>query len=262
LAFFSDRVYAITMSACIYLSRMMLDIDFSRLLLDWQRSYYSGVLMFLLEAMALIMGLRYAKKDRVAQFLIVYIIFDLIILFSDWYVISDASILKEFRSGFILYTNALVYYFEFSFYIYFFSKLFNRKVIKKLLFIFFLIITVLTILFLLTKFSFISNRSSYLLQMIWIFGLLGVLFLCIYYFIQLFASDLSMPLQMRPSFWIVLGIFFYALISIPYFLISRHLIRINSEIFGKLAAVFFYIPYAMNFIFLSKAFLCKKPLTT
>lgn len=237
-------------------------MDFSRLLLKWKDNYYSELFMLIAEISALVLGIIYARKQKVGRLFIFYIAFDLIILLIGWYQLTNSSISKKTRIFFQTTSNILISFVElFVYYYYFLIVLHNRK-IKVLLKYFFIIFTVTTLIYITTRFDFITIRYAYISFLLGAFELLIMIIPCFSYFVQAQKSISATPLSQKPSFWIVSGIFLFSVISIPAYLLIPF-INNNGTIFHKkiLLATLYYIPFAFNFIFLSKAYLCKKTLT-
>lgn len=236
-------------------------MDFSRLIDQFQRTYYTELLMFIAELTALIIGLLHVRKDKIGRFFIIYIAFDFSILLTDFYFITDGWISKKLYDHFMYTTNTLIAYVELLVYFYFFRKILDGNKIKKILIGLTTLYSVLIIIFITTKFSFITNRYDYLAYITGAIEFAILLVPCVYYFLQLFKTNSHVRLSERPSFWIVTGIFLFSIISIPYYLLNRYFFNTRFELRFMLSAVLYYIPFIANFIFLIKAFLCKKPLT-
>jgi hypothetical protein len=81
--------------------------------------------------------------------------------------------------------------------------------------------------------------------------------LCINYLIKFFKSSEDTNLKSIPNFWIVTGLFFYSIMSIPFCLISTEVVSIDKLLFTYLIAVHF-IFLSLFFISITKAFLCKR----
>ena len=79
---------------------------------------------------------------------------------------------------------------------------------------------------------------------------------CINYLIKFFKSSEDTTLKSIPNFWIVTGLFFYSIMSIPFRLISTEAVSINKLMFTYLIAVHFVF-LSLFFISITKAFLCK-----
>lgn len=121
---------------------------------------------------------------------------------------------------------------------------------------------IIVITFAITKFEFLSLRYDYISNILGVLEFILILPFCILYFIQVLDKISELNLAERPSFWIVTGIFFFSAISIPYYLLENFFLKSKFEFRYILSATFYYLPFSINFIFLSKAFLCKKTLTT
>jgi len=217
--------------------------------------------MLVFELSALITCILYARKYKTSALFIFYISFDFIILLADWYLTIRPDINPDIKSRFLHTTNTLIALVELITYYYYFHFQNSSKRIKKLIRLLATIYTGLVALYLITKMTFISNNFNYIS---FIMGAIEFLFLipfCFLFFRQFLIKDSSLSLFARPSFWIVTGIFFYSFISIPYYLIIMYFYDINYEFKNTLDAAFFFIPLTLNFLFLTKAFLCKKPLT-
>ncbi len=236
-------------------------MDFSRLIDQFQNTYYTELLMLFAELTALIIGLLYVRKDKIGRFFIAYIAFDLSILFVDCYFVTDISISQKFKSYFRNTINTLVAYVELLVYFNFFRKILEGNKIKKILTGLAVLYSLIVIIYITTKFGFISTRYDYNASIIGATEFVFLLVPCVYYFLQLFKTNSPSRLTDRPSFWIVTGIFFFCFISVPFYVIRRYLINSNPELFGIIGATFFYIPFIVNILFLIKAFLCKKSLT-
>lgn len=236
-------------------------MDFSRIIEKFQRYYYSEFLMFIAELAALIIGLLYVRKDKIGRFFLAYIAFELSILLTDFYFLADNRLSQKFYNYFIYTTNSLIAYVELLVYFHYFRKLLHGNRIKKILTVLTIIYSLLIIILITTKFSFITNRYYYLAYITGAIEFVFMLVPCVYYFIQLFKTSSSFRLTERPSFWIVTGIFFFSLISIPYYLLNRYFFNSQFELRKLFNAILYYTPFTANFIFLIKAFLCKKTLT-
>ena len=219
------------------------------------------MLMFIAELTALIIGIWYARKDNSWLFFIAYIIFDFCILLADWYLIADIKISYKIKFDFRNLTNTLIAFVELLVYYSYFGKILDGNKIKKCLIFLITIYSLTIIFFIATKFDFLTTNYGYVADIIGATEFVFLLVPCVYYFLQLLKANSTLRLTERPSFWIVTGIFFYALISIPNYLLHRHFINIHYEIRYLFVAVLYYFPFTANFIFLIKAFLCKKTLT-
>ncbi len=218
--------------------------------------------MLVAEVLALVLATNYAKKQKIGRLFIFYIAFDLIILLTGWYQVTNSSIPKKKRLLFQTTSNTLISFVELFVYYYYFSIVLNNRKIKILLKYFFIIFTINTLIYITTRYDFLTIRYVYISFVIGAFEMLIMIIPCLSYFVQAQKNISATPLSQKPSFWIVSGIFLFSVISIPSYLLFSF-INNNGTIFYKkfFLATLYYIPFAFNFIFLSKAFLCKKTLT-
>ncbi len=217
--------------------------------------------MFIVELATLIIGLLYVRKEKSGRLFIAYIAFDFCILLAVLYMETNLRISRKFYSYFQFTSNTLVAYVELLVYFYFFKKILKGNRINILLTRLSVIYSIIIIIFLATKFGIDITRYSYIAYMTGAIEFVFMLVPCVYYFLHLFKVNSPLPLTNRPSFWIVTGIFFFSLISIPYYLLNRYFFSTQNELRYLFNAVLYFIPFTANFIFLIKAFLCKKPLT-
>lgn len=116
--------------------------------------------------------------------------------------------------------------------------------------------------FITTNFRFLTTRYDYASDLIGTIELLFMLPPCLIFYYQLLNKHSGVNLFQRPSFWITTGIFSFSTITIPFYMINKFMFSKSYEIGYLLSATLFDIPFALNFIFLIKAFSCKKALTT
>jgi hypothetical protein len=237
-------------------------MDFSRLISRWQDFYYTDLLMLLVEICALIIAFRFALKDTTGKFFMFYIFSDLLILMVDMYLENNVSISGKQTSNFMYLTNTIVALAELFVYYIFFSKVLVGKKIKTTMVVLFTIFLIIELVYIFTKFRFLFPSNRFVSTIIGSLEFALLIPPCFLFFWQLLNERSSIPLTKRPSFWIVTGIFFYSLISIPFYILSTYLLKHNLEFFTIASAALFYFPFTLNFVFLSIAFLCKKPLTT
>jgi hypothetical protein len=235
-------------------------MDFNKLI-DYSSSiYYSDIVLLFVEVITLIIIIRSWGKNKLAHVFAFYVFTDLVISIIDELVIS-ISIKTSLRKEILYKGNVVVSLIELIVYYYYFSKIIRSSLIIRILKYFLVLYFILALVFFVTNFNFWTDRigySSYLL------GALEFLFLLIpsfAYYKELLSLHNEGKLFDRPSFWIVTGVFFFALISIPYYLIQRYLKDIVNFPTSVLVAALFYTPFILNLFFIIRAFICKKELT-
>lgn len=235
-------------------------MDFNSLLIDLQKTYYTQLIMFCVEFLALIIGIANIRVDKSIKYFLFYIAFDLTILVVNWILeLLYTPHVKTFV--FINISNTLISFVELFVYFRFFQKvLFGKGILiwLKISFQFYLTIILVHLIFVIWS---SNNNHQYISYSIGALEFLLLLPPCFKYYSQILNFTPEISLQERPSFWIITGIFFYSIISVPYYLLTTYISVINHEYKNLYEAAFYYIPFTINFIFLIKAFTCKKSLT-
>jgi len=235
--------------------------DFEKLIKFLEGKSYGDLIMPIFELTAIVIGLLFVRRQRVGIFFLSYLTFDLIMWVCDTYVQMSPDFSTQQITLFVGQTNILIALFELSVYFYFFSKILRSKAIIRIMTIVATVFTLIIIVFTTTRFSFLTERFYYVTNLIEVIEFVLLVPPCLLYFHELFNFDPIVNLSQRPSFWIVTGIFFCSVISVPFYLLDRFLTDNRSNYWSLTYLLFFSIPFSVNFIFLTKAFLCKKPLT-
>lgn len=235
-------------------------MDFNKIIDSWQKEYYTELVLLIFELIALITCIFHARKSFIGKLFIFYIATDLTLYLAHYYLYLQDNINYN-KQLFYSTSNVYISLVELLVYYFFFYKVLNIRKYRPVFLILASIYTILAITYIFTKFNFISNRSTYYSFLLTAIEFCLLIPPCILYYRQLFNFIKSDPLTKRPSFWIVTGIFFYSLISIPYFLLTVYFSESKFQYQGILNSLLFNIPFSINFIFITKAVLCKKPLT-
>lgn len=239
-----------------------MDMDFNKVFQSWEKSFYTEPLLLIIEITTIIVGLKLASNNLIGKLFIIYISIDLLVFISIFLLMASPIYNTPQFKSFVNITNVLIALIELLVYSYYFTLILSSKKIKLYLLVSCIFYFALMLLFVLTEFTFISNRTVYFSFFVGGIEFILILPPCIIYFRELLSNVSNVSLSKRPSFWIVTGIFFYALISVPYFLLNQFFYK-EAPQFGRIINAFlFYTTFAINFLFLIKAFLCKKLLTT
>jgi len=233
---------------------------FEKLINLLEKDYYGFLFMAFCVMTAISTCLLFFRKNTISLFFLIYFILDFAMLVFYCYTISSEPNSNLKTLTFI--SNTIISLVEFLVYYYFFLKIIHNKAVIKLMKLFRVAFVSIIIIFTITSFNLQINQNYYSSNILTVMEFMLLLPPCFVYFYQLFKSDPIIILTQRPSFWIVTGIFFYTLISIPYYLLSRFVYNNEYEYRHVLDLVFFYAPISANFIFLTKGFLCKRTLTT
>lgn len=227
-----------------------------------QMRYYGDLFMGVFEFSAIIIGLLFVRQYKVGVYFLIYLIFDFSVLVCyDYLRISQVWTSGEV-SNFRDITNVFISLIELLVYSVFFLSVIHNNTIVKLVKIFRIVFIATILFFTILQLIFGIGRLSYASDLISVLEFSFLLTPSLVYFYELLRMDPVINLYQRPSFWIATGIFFYSVISIPYYLIAMFVLDNTPQYSRPLNFVFFVIPFTINFLFLARAFLLKKPLGT
>ena len=78
----------------------------------------------------------------------------------------------------------------------------------------------------------------------------------LFYYFQLFTKPPTINLIKESSFWVVTGIFFSMICSLPYCIIENYMRKNNFEVATQLFSIF-YVLYSLLFLMIIKAYSCE-----
>jgi hypothetical protein len=228
----------------------------------YQRIFYTPAVYISCVVIAIIAGFIFHRKSKLGKLFLLYLSLDLVIYILDVYVRNFSTLSGKEKGLFFDTTNVLICFTELNIYICFFEEISLYQKIRKLFPFFRLIFLVTTFLYginLIKLFRFIAPAKF--ADYIAVAEFLILLLPSFTYYIKLFSENPKEILLDRPSFWITTGILLFSILSIPFYLIGYYLFSYKYKYYTEISAVLFYVPLAINYILLSKAFLCRKPLT-
>lgn len=155
--------------------------------------------------------------------------------------------------------NTCITFIELSTYYFYFLILLGRKYLSSLVWLY-SIFCIIMIIYLSTNFSFLTNRLRYVSNLISVTEFIFILPYCFIYFKKILKESSDLTVFSRPSFWIITGIFFFSLVSIPYYLMNVYFSN-KAQLTRIFVFWFYFIPFIVNILFIGKAVLCKKSLT-
>ena len=231
---------------------------FEKMFSRWNEGFYAQPFYFLSEFIALIIGFVFVRKYKIGLLFLVYITFDFSIFIIDMYIQNFSSLLRKDKLLLFSITNTLIYLIEISVYYYFFYNALNSIRVKKFIIFSYILFNCCCLTYLMAR---LLNRSAtYVSDTLGALEFILLIPICFTYYRELFNEPIINLFQ-RPSFWITTGIFFYASVSLPYYLLNEPLFYSDSQHYRKITSLLFNIPFGINFLFLTRAFLCKRHLT-
>ena len=79
---------------------------------------------------------------------------------------------------------------------------------------------------------------------------------CSWYFIEMIREPVSLSPSSNSSFWVITGISFLLIVTLPYILIQDYIAEVNTRLFDKLQTLI-YFAYCLFFAFIIKAYICE-----
>jgi hypothetical protein len=215
-----------------------------RLFKLWHKEYYINFFVLICIVTALVTAIKFHQKDKLYRYFYFYII-SAFALFTLCDLVLIILNLKGRAYSFVIESvNICFAFIEYLLFYNFFFAVLKSKIAKKLMTIFIPFLALATILFAIK-----SRDHNFSIPAIIRYADLTIsaelLFLgslCIIYYYELLRKKPIVNLQQSPSFWIVSGLFFYCIVISPF--------------------VIHYITFGILFLAITKAFLCKKQLTT
>jgi|GEM_PF-2243585 len=106
-----------------------------------------------------------------------------------------------------------------------------------------------------------KKDTDQILSLIGCFELMYIGFLCLLYFYKLFKMPPAVNLSKSPSFWIISFSVLYTIVFPPITLLFDKF-RIENKVMFRTIVALHYFSLGFVYIGITKAFLCKKPLTS
>jgi len=213
--------------------------------------FYAYTQLFLLFCglNAVIIGIIYRKRLKDIQLLIVYPAASIIETTSSPYINSESPWLKEMgvpemsANIFLLIEFLIIYHF--------FFQILGHKKLRRLLYA----IAIIYLLSIITMWVFTETFYKNA-DILFVPQAICILIPTICYFFQLIKKPSDIDLRNVPAFWITTGILLYFGCTLPLFLINS--ILDYSVAFERNIYSINFLCYGLLFIFIIKAYLCKK----
>lgn len=238
-----------------------MNIEWQNIVFEFKKYYYTELIMWIIELTVILIGLKFIRKQPSGKLFLLYLICDFVFLNIDLYLVSSQPHGRKIYANFIWISNSIISIIELIAYNFFFIALLKSYSIKRFLRILTGIYITSIIALLFWHLNYSIQNLQYIAKLFGTVGFIFLIFPCISYYYQLLNTVSYVNLLNRPSFWIICGIFFYSFISIPYYLIDTYLTENKYLYKPQLVAGLFVIPFTINFVFLIRAFLCKRDLT-
>lgn len=229
----------------------------------WKAIYFAAPFVILCQVTALFAYIKYWKKEKIYSLFLLYIISGLILF------ILSPIILYHFKGDLRRRTilteslNISFAFVEFSVFCYFLRSIlksvFVLHVIKFCSALF--LIGILFFIFKMTNPQSSNAEIRIITDRVIFTELTTIGLLTLIYFFELFRPSSYTDLVKSPSFWIIVFSLLYTLV-IPPILFLSEIIKIEDFDTLRLFFSLHYFSFGLVFIGITKALLCKRPLTS
>jgi hypothetical protein len=242
----------------------MNDESWNQLFKIWSNFYYSQFLWFACTIFALIFGIKNYRKETSYTLFLIYCIFNLVGLnICNDLIFAFIELNRETRHVYIEIVNTVFAILETSTFFYLLKLTLKKNSIKYIInFSWFLFILLCLTFFIIT----INNKlpSKNIVQFSFTINYIEFFLLfpfCILYYYNLLTTETenSITLSKSPSFWIISGLFFYIVVSLPFLLIGGNVYQTDRTVHFILASIH-YISISFLLICIAKGFSCKTTL--
>lgn len=230
-----------------------------------EKIYYTELIWLLAMIIALCIGIKNYRKEINYILLLLYVLFGIIFITSTIIIRNSLAIPRLNKPTITELLNMFFSLIEISIFLYLFKSFFVSKFEKKLI----LIIWIIDALFILSISIYICSNEIYVRRIIELsmfvtsINFVILFFLSLFYFYKLLAGQIQQTCNLiyNPVFWVIGGLFFYALVSLPVLLLSSNIAMSNKSLYYILYSIH-YISISILYLCIAKAFSCKAPITT
>jgi hypothetical protein len=226
----------------------------------WSNSNFTNLTSTLIAIIGLFYSIintgRFRNSTLIPFFFAGYIITNFVSLF-------DSATYPDFRP-FTLVLKHSIELFDTSLEFYIFYQIIKDEIINVkikrwtgfvLTLYFALVLTVLIF-----QFSQAHFLKQITLQTVFTLEAVCLIILCIFYFVDLLSNFSSPKLISEPSFWIITGISFFMVCTLPFSIISNYLINSDYKLYIQLFSIF-DVFYCLLFLMIIRAYQCRPAIT-
>ena len=234
-----------------------------KLFFEWSRVYYTTPMVIFCSFLAIFFGIKYYQKEKTYIFFILYSIITFL-LFLPVKIFVIMLLPPSRNKTAILHTgNTLFELIEFFVFYYFFQQIIKSNFARSVMKLSLISLLSLSILFIvkISDQNFSKEQIIRLSTFIWSVKFFLLLVPILAYFFEIFRTDPLKDISQSPSLWIISGLFFYTLATLPFILISEFLFESDKPLYYLMFSIHFL---SLSFLFLTiiKAFTCRKLIIT
>ena len=214
------------------------------LLRDLTESFYTDGICFLMTIIGFITAIKRKERHKSLSVFLFY--------FGAYFILKSIFFVPGFVSHSFFYN---VWYkvelysdFIFTFFEYFVFRFFFKSVFKSLknqivlTLISYIFVTLFLVLYI-NDILLVKTLRIQTIQNLFSIQAVSLLIPCVLYYIEIFKKTPSFNLTNEPSFWVVTGLSFFMLCTLPYSIFLNYILSLSPDLFFNLYSIFwiFYI---------------------
>jgi hypothetical protein len=221
----------------------------------WESAYYTQAMTFVLAAVTIFIALKNWNRSgnlrSLFPFFTFYFLLQVITLYACLsYTRNDRNLLLIFR--YFDFVTTVTEFLAFSYYAKGQIKNEHLKSIIRKAQIFFLLVA--SILFTVTIINYRITQAT--LQYTYSIEAAFLIVISFYYYYDLFKQQPSFQLLELPSFWVITGMSFFMVCTLPFSIFGQFIVKSNYRLYLQVFCIF-NIFYCLLFLMIIKAYKCK-----
>jgi hypothetical protein len=225
------------------------------LLKYWKEHFYTEVVSYILAIVGFFISLRrnklYPKLKPLSFFFLAYFL-DVSFIYGIVATVSDPHLI-DWGVGLADFIDTIIEFLVFVFVIKNHTVSIRiSKALKSLLFLFPGIAIVYFLYYIMKN----DRPNQFFLQNIFTIQASFLIVASVLYYVDVFKKEPKSNLISEPSFWVVTGLAFFMLSTLPFSILGLYLIKINYVLYSHLFSIF-EVFYWILFLMIIKAYFCK-----
>ena len=225
---------------------------------QFSRQFYTDLIVLIVAIYGLSISIIKKKKHPLLRlfpfYFIAYIILILILYISLISYFDSSSSHK--MSKIVMGSDYIFTLIEFLIFMHFFYNIINGTSKKRLIVLLITLFSLAYIFYLANDLIHYKIIKSDTVTVVYTLESAVLLIPSVFYYFQIFTKPPTINLIRESSFWVVTGIFFSMICSLPYCIVENYLKKFNSELYAQLFAIL-YILYCLLFLMIIKAYFCE-----
>jgi hypothetical protein len=220
----------------------------------WSGDFYSVTVSFFLAVIGFVVSLRRKQNYKLKPLIFFFLGYILLEIISSF--VIGIQLHKPIRVKITIYSDFIDTIVEFlAFFFVIKNYVSNKQIGKAVKLLLPIFISLIITYFLYYKINY-NGLDQYFLQTVFTIQASLLIVACILYYVDLFTKEPKLKLTEDPSFWVVTGVAFFMLSTLPFSIFAMYLVKINFQLYIRLFIVY-EIFYWILFLMIIRAYFCK-----